>query len=206
MTYIKYQRTLHLPWSPGATSDDKILDNIDCFIGREVVGTFKKDGENTSLYPDYFHARSIDSRHHPSRDWLARFHAEVSYKIPDGWRICGENLYAQHSIAYTDLPSYFMGFSIWNEENVCLDWDTTLMFFEDIGITPVETIYRGIFDEKFFRAFNIGNEEGYVVRLASSFKYDDFQHSVAKYVRKNHVQTDEHWAHSKIIPNGLKHD
>jgi len=203
MTYIKYQRTLHLPWSPGATNDDKVLKNVDHFVGKEVVATFKKDGENTSMYPDYFHARSIDSRHHPSRDWLSRFHASVSYKIPEGWRICGENLYARHSISYENLPSYFMGFSIWDENNVCLDWDTTLMWFEDIGIVPVETIYRGVFNEQFLRRFNIGEEEGYVVRLAGSFHYDEFSTSVAKFVRPHHVQTDEHWFHAKVVPNGL---
>jgi hypothetical protein len=35
--------------------------------------------------------------------------------------------------------------------------------------------------------------EGYVVRLADSFTADNFQHSVAKFVREDHVQTDEQW-------------
>jgi hypothetical protein len=48
------------------------------------------------------------------------------------------------------------------------------------------------------------NEEGYVVRNADKFHYDDFSSNVAKWVRKNHVQTDTHWMHSTIIPNGLK--
>ena len=43
---IKYPRTFHLPWSPGATSDDKMLKSIEHFIGKEVVITEKMDGEN----------------------------------------------------------------------------------------------------------------------------------------------------------------
>ena len=35
--------------------------------------------------------------------------------------------------------------------------------------------------------------EGFVVRNVDSFAYEDFSKNVAKYVRKNHVQTDEHW-------------
>jgi hypothetical protein len=51
--------------------------------------------------------------------------------------------------------------------------------------------------------FDITGKEGYVVRLASSFKFDDFNKSVAKFVRKNHVQTNEHWT-KNWIKNGLK--
>ena len=35
--------------------------------------------------------------------------------------------------------------------------------------------------------------EGVVVRLTSSFPIDDFKYYVCKWVRPNHVQTDEHW-------------
>jgi hypothetical protein len=68
---IKYPRTLHLPWSPGVSSDDRVLHDLSCFTNKEVVVTTKMDGENTTLYADVFHARSIDGRHHSSRDWLA---------------------------------------------------------------------------------------------------------------------------------------
>jgi hypothetical protein len=46
--------------------------------------------------------------------------------------------------------------------------------------------------------------EGYVVRNADGFDYKDFSTNVAKYVRKNHVQTDTHWMHSQVVPNKLK--
>lgn len=35
--------------------------------------------------------------------------------------------------------------------------------------------------------------EGVVVRITDSFKIEDFSKYVCKYVRPNHVQTDEHW-------------
>lgn len=35
--------------------------------------------------------------------------------------------------------------------------------------------------------------EGYVTRNLDSFHINDFDKNVAKCVRKNHVQTDEHW-------------
>jgi len=46
-------------------------------IGREVVVTEKMDGENTTMYCDNIHARSIDGRHHPSRDWVKMTVGEI---------------------------------------------------------------------------------------------------------------------------------
>ena len=42
----KYPRTYHLPWSLGATSDDKILKDTSCFDDKIVIITEKLDGEN----------------------------------------------------------------------------------------------------------------------------------------------------------------
>ena len=54
---------------------------------------------------------------------------------------------------------------------------------------------------------NNGDEcEGYVVRTVSGFSYGDFRKCVAKWVRKGHVTTTNHWRHQKIVANGLKND
>ena len=44
----------------------------------------------------------------------------------------------------------------------------------------------------------------YVIRLTDGFQYNDFKHSVAKFVRENHVQTDKHWMTKQIKANRLK--
>ncbi len=206
MSYIKYPRTPHLPWSPGASSDDVRILNTDVFQQREVIVTEKMDGENTTLYCDHIHARSIDSRHHPSRDWVKRWHNTIAHDIPQGWRICGENLYAQHSVVYQQLTSYFYGFSLWDEQNQCLSWADTLEWFALLSINSPPVLYQGIWDEATIRAIHIDAEamEGYVVRLAAAFAYEDFARSVAKWVRPHHVQTDQHWMFAEIIPNGLQ--
>ena len=207
----KYPRTYHVPWSLGSSSDDKFIPSMDIFEGIEVVVTEKMDGENTSLYNDYLHARSLNTRYHVSRDWVKLFHANMQFNIPEGWRICGENMFAKHSIAYEDLPSYFLGFSIWNENNLCLGWDETLDFFELLDVSPVKEVWRGIYDEKTIKEFtleqnkiNSDSIEGFVIRKADSFHYNDFKNSLVKFVRENHVQTDQHWTKQKITPNTLK--
>lgn len=205
----KYPRTFHLPWSQGRSDDDKVLKSIEHFQGKQVVVTVKMDGENTSLYHDgYSHARSIDSANHESRNWVKRWWQERCYELPEGWRVCGENLYARHSIAYDDLPSYFMGFSIWGDDGYCRSWLETLEWFQEIlDIEPVRTIWEGVFDEDQIRnlesRLDPSKDEGYVVRLAQDFNYNEFGTSVAKWVRKDHVATEKHWMHSQVIPNKL---
>lgn len=205
---IKYPRTPHLPWSPGRTNDDRVLPDTKHFEGKEVEVSIKYDGENSTLYNNYIHARSLDSRDHESRHWLKSFHAQVKNQIPEGWRICGENLFAQHSICYENLESYFLAFSIWDDRNVCLSYDDTTEFCIEFGISQVTTIFRGDWrDEKFntdiFKDL-YPEHEGYVVRLVDEFKFEDFGKSVAKYVRINHVQTDKHWMYKKVIQNKLR--
>lgn len=199
---LKYPRTCHLPWSKGATSDDKILNSVKQFEGKEIVVTEKYDGENCTMYNDYIHARSLDSKNHPSRDWVKKFHSEIKHEIPEGFRICGENMFARHSIYYESLPSYFLCFSIWDGEK-CLNWDETVEYAKMLNLQMVNVIYRGIWDEDIIKNIVINEEkqEGYVVRNASSFLYDEFKDNVAKYVRENHVDTDEHWMYSAIVPN-----
>lgn len=63
----KYPRTLHLPQSLSVTSDDKVHKSLDQFDVKEVVITEKLDGENTTIYCEGTHARSIDGRYHSSR-------------------------------------------------------------------------------------------------------------------------------------------
>lgn len=209
MIYTKYPRTFHLPWSPGRTTDDKVLTSIAHFEGKRVIASIKMDGENCTAYSDgHVHARSIDSAGGTDRAWVKTFlNQNVCFNLPSGWRICGENLWARHSIAYDELESFFLGFSLWTEENICLSWDETIEFFKDLNVKPVKVIHDGIFDEEVLRnlhkTLDPSKDEGYVVRLADSFAYEDFGKSVAKFVRANHVQTDKHWRHSEIKPNKM---
>jgi hypothetical protein len=87
---VPYPRTPHLPWSPGASSDDVRVADPAGLRGAEVVVTEKLDGENTTLYRDGLHARSPDSAHHPSRAWVKALQGRIGPAIPPGWRVCGE--------------------------------------------------------------------------------------------------------------------
>lgn len=205
---VKYPRTYHLPFSLGISSDDKILKKTSIFENKRVIATEKMDGENTTIYTNAFHARSIDSRSHPSRNMIAKLQGEIGYKIPEKWRICGENLFAQHSISYNELESYFLAFSVWNEDNICLSWDETTKFLKSLDLNHPKVLFDDIWNEneikKLSNSLDFNKQEGFVIRIAESFKYEDFSNSVAKFVRKNHVNTDTHWMHKEIKPNKLQ--
>jgi len=206
---VKACKTMHLKSSPGIHKDDRVMRNYQGFEGQEVVVGVKMDGENTMMYSDYIHARSIDGRGHPSRSWVKQFHAQIQGDIPERWRINGENVYAQHSIAYDSLETYFYGFAIWNEFNVRLDWDDMLMWFDLLGITPVRQLYRGPWDEKIINSLHkdldLTKDEGFVVTTVKGFKFSEYHQKVAKWVREGHVQTNKHWMHGQpVIPNKLK--
>lgn len=207
-SHVKYPRTWHLPWSLGATDDDRIHRDLSGFIGQEMIVTEKMDGENTSLYADHYHARSIDSNSHPSQSWARAFHARMAFNIPPGWRVCAENLYARHSIGYPDLAAFLLVFSIWDETNRCLSWDDTLQWCELLDLKAVPTLWRGLWDERQIRALhqplrNGRASEGYVVRATRSFAFPEFRRVVGKYVREGHVATTHHWKAQGVVPNQI---
>lgn len=202
--HVRYPRTPHLPWSPGATPDDVRAGDLSGLRGREVVVTEKLDGENTTLYADGVHARSLDSAHHPSRTWVKALQGRIGGRIPAGWRVCGENLFARHSIEYKELDSWFYGFSVWDGDN-CLDWDRTVRFLRQVGVPVPPVLWRGIFDERALRALRLdaARQEGYVVRAVDEFSREEFGGRVAKWVRSAHVQSDTHWMHAAVVENEL---
>ena len=208
---IKYPHTYHLPFSQGLQNDDKRMEDEHCFDGKDIAITIKMDGENTTMYRDGMHARSLYAMSHPSQHWVKAYHASIAHLIPEGWRICGENLYARHSIVYEELESFFQVFSIWDENNVCLDLDSTLYFCSENGLHHVEVVDKihgfEYHEMKAIEAvYNLEvqlGHEGIVVRNLSRYPFSDFQNNVAKAVRKGHVQTDEHWTKT-WVPNKLR--
>lgn len=198
----KYPSTRYLEWSPEKHREDRYHPDESHFEGREVVVTEKMDGENLNIYPDgSWHARSINTDYHPTREWAGRIAGEVGYKLPDGWRVAAENLYGTHSIKYTDLRSYVQVFAIFDEEGRVISWDETAAWCELLDLEHVPVLWRGQFDrncisswtEEDVREMAGRKAEGYVMRVRDSFPKEQFEYNFGKWVRENHVQTDEDW-------------
>lgn len=211
LEYVKYSRTYHLPTSPNLQNDDRQHKNVDALFQEPIIASIKMDGECTTLYSDYNHARSIDSKHHESRSWLKALHGRIAHEIPKGWRICGENLFAKHSIHYQHLKDFFYVFSIWDEKNEALSWEDTLAYCDILGLHTVPVFHAGISCESLvqqeFDKYCLScpdKVEGYVVRRAGKIPYQMFRKYTAKWVRAGHVETDEFWMTKPVIPNKLE--
>lgn len=217
---MKYPRTYHLPFSPGATSDDKKIPwDFDwfgqMFAGKEVVISEKLDGENSCFTHFDVYSRSHGA---PTRSpWSRNLWANdgLLWKIKDfiaeDEQVFGENLFGIHSIEYDKLPAYFFIFAIKNDDR-WYSWDEIEEYAKMIDVPTVPVIFRGILKDA-QQLENICNQvisnpshfgktaEGCVIRIADSFPvYDEgqfaFPQNVAKFVRPNHVQTDTHWTNN----------
>lgn len=190
--------------------DLTIKDNHNFFANGILV-------HNCSIYHNgYFHARSIDGNGHSSQDWLKKYIQSWCYLIPTNWRVCGENLFAKHSIQYEfkNEKELFQVFGVYDNQNNCLSWDDVVNFCKEMNILTVPIIYIGKYDkDKILEAFNLyqknaeecGQEvEGFVVRNFEKFSYDSFSQNVGKFVRNGHVQTDQHWRTNWIKNKILK--
>ena len=207
----KYFRTYHLPWSEGATKDDKILSpqSLHVLISEPLVITEKLDGSNICLTKDACYARShANVPAHQSFDMLKQIHGEKKYMIPAGYSLFGEYVYAVHSIKYTELDSYIYLFGVRKDRTgYWLPFEAVRGIAFMLGLKAVpklatvnwaDTVHlEGTVRELMWNKSVFGGErEGVVVRVAGGFTNPDW--AIAKFVRANHVQTDEHWTDKPV--------
>ena len=201
----KYNRTYHLNWSPGATSDDKISNSIDNLIGIDIVITEKLDGENCGMTNDGVYARShaTFTTSAWSREVRQIHDIKVRGQLEDNVYLFGENMEGIHSIEYSNLKSYFYLFGV-RDNNIWIPWQSVeeYAYLLDLELAPVlfkgkvnsEKELKDIVNDLVNKPSELGGErEGIVVRNAGLFNNDDFKDNVMKWVRANHVTTDEHW-------------
>ncbi|WP_067507840.1 RNA ligase family protein [Actinoplanes sp. TFC3] len=194
----KYPRTFHLPDSPGASSDDKVQADLSWLDG-ELVVTEKLDGGNLTFTRDAMYARSLDSGTNAWDVPAKALWAMTAYRIPDDWRVCGESMWAQRSIAYAELPGVFIVFGIWDETNTLLGWDDTVDWAQRLELPVVPVLYRGGSLSEARAAWSLRHSpetsEGFVVRSAGRIPADEFSVKVLKWVRPQHVRTEASWRH-----------
>lgn len=205
---MKYPRTFHLPFSPEIHSDDKTISDKDVlhFINKDIVITEKLDWWNTCMNKDWVFARShSEIASHRSFDTIKSIWAEMKENIPDGVSIYGENLTGIHSIEYTDLKSYIYLFSVLKDNETFLWWQDIELLASKLNIPTVPVKFKGQFksvnelkkflDSEILKPSILGwNCEWFVIRAANQFDIEDTWKSIVKYVRKGHVQTDQHWS------------
>lgn len=212
-TSDKYGRTYHYPFSPGVKNDDRINHEWQSACGRDIVMTEKLDGENTCISQFGLYARSHSA---PTQNPWARHLLPLWERLRNqlgDLELFGENLYAVHSIEYMNLDSHFYLFGVRDAGKMWLSWEETKFWAGVLELPVVPVLFEGRTDtavehERLVKSIASGRGsmepvnahggtptvmEGLVTRPAASFAVGDFSSLVSKYVRKDHVSTDEHW-------------
>lgn len=195
---------MHLPWSPGTTSDDRISPSVESLLNRELVLTEKLDGENSGMDERFVYARSHAAPTiSPWSSMVRQLHQILKFDIEPGVFLFGENMEGIHSIEYQNLTSPFYLFGI-RKDTTWLAWQVVENYAYLLDIPTVPVLHKG----KFSTAKELqeatehltqqesslgGKREGIVVRLAEAFEDENFSTSLMKWVRKGHVTTDTHW-------------
>lgn len=200
----KYNRSNHLYFSPNLQNDDRMAETIEPLLNCEVIVSEKLDGSNTCLTNQSCFGRSHAAPTNNPWDVKVReLHSILKHSISEGMWLFGEGMEAIHSIQYSNLTSVFYLFNI-KIENKWLSWQEVEDYAYLLDIPTVPVLFKGIFKtEKELKDTIIklaqqpsalgGEREGIVIRVADEFEDQNFSTYLQKYVRSNHVRTDEHW-------------
>jgi hypothetical protein len=202
----KYPSSPHWPWSQQVHKDDRYHQDPEWFVGREVGISEKLDGGNTCLNAGEVYARSTGQP--ATQGWFAmvkKHHVWKTSHIDPSISIYGEDLYGVHSITYDALKEdeTFRVFNV-REGDEWMSLEHREAFVRVFGFLTVPQLFRGTFQsvkeitqwfEHHIKEPSVLGpvREGFVLQVTDRFHNDTFAQNVAKYVRANHVQTDEHW-------------
>lgn len=212
---MKFPSIPYLTTSPCFWFENEVSSlDPEVFTSHPIVVTVKMDGSNVQLTRNHVAARNGKTADHPSFNALKSLHAVLRYRIPKLFTVFGEWLFVKHSIKYEGdlaLPSYLMIFAIydtarnswysWQDvENIAVWLEVpTVPVVAKLEITSPEKT-RSFLQAKAEEVIAQGHE-GIVVRRAEGFLGEHLHECTAKYVRENHVQTDEHWKLRPIEKN-----
>jgi len=212
----KYPSTPHFQFSPCIQSDDVVskvsVDSAFANGQTRVVVTEKLDGGNCCLKGGMVFGRTHSQEAtHWSFGAIKTAYASMQACYPEVFeeygdlQLFGENMQAVHSIEYDRLHGVFFLFAA-KAGGEWMSWDEVCEIARRLRIPTVPVVFDGVFEnleqlEQLLRAeaaklSRVSSEvpgEGFVVRIASRFTDECFERSLSKYVRENHIQTDENW-------------
>jgi hypothetical protein len=178
-------------------------------------------------------ARNGRDANHESFDHLKQeyWNRNVYENLPEHLQVFGENMYACHSIHYgcdgchdernqrPPVSDVFLVFGVYDTRyDLWLSWPETERVADEIGFPTAPVIKRSQTDLPAFEderrfvesmkelAESVVDDghEGIIVRSKYPFHYGQFETKLGKYVRPNHVQTDEHWSHQDTTRNEVQ--
>lgn len=220
--FFRFPHTPHLAWlAPGRPRADKVLGATAAraFLSGDVIVEEKVDGANLGLSADengvlraqnrghYLDLEALTGQWKPLKGWLAPRRDALAEVLAPGLVLFGEWAYAVHSVHYTRLPDWFLGFDVL-DRNTGAFWSVERrnMLARSLGIAVVPLLGSGRFDLRGVQrllgksALSDGPAEGVYVRREEGGVLVER----AKLVRAEFVQAiDQHWSKRRLQTNRL---
>lgn len=219
--FFKFPSTPHLTvLGTGSVRDDKVFSQQerDAFLKHEVIVEEKIDGANLGISFDGSGAVHVQNRGdflskpYPGQwkkleSWLESNLNFLFDVLHDQYILFGEWCFARHSVEYDDLPSWFLGFDIYDRASghflSCAMRNHLLM---QMRICRTPLLGRGRFTfqdlQLFFKPSCFGKKPSEGIYLRHD--QDEWLAARAKLVRPEFVQAiDVHWSRAGITPNKL---
>ena len=219
--FIKFPSTPHLAVLPGVTvREDKVLNIQEqyAFLSHTLTVEEKIDGANLGLsfdqngniraqnrggyipFPYAGQWKKLDA-------WLSS-HLDLFFEVlADRYILFGEWCYAKHSVIYTKLPDWFLGFDIFDRNTrKFLSTEKRNSVFASLGIIAVPFLGTGTFSVDDLVEMLATSKFGDNPAEGLYLRYDKgtWLQERCKLVRASFVQSvHKHWSRSTIIPNRL---
>lgn len=220
MEFYKFPRTPHLLVMPGVSvRDDKVMtpQESDAFLSSPVIVEEKVDGANIGISFNESGELKFQNRgnyvthtSHPQfkllTEWGYNRYELLRNAIGDQFIVFGEWCYLAHSIRYSRLPDWFIGFDVFEKSTQrFLSVERRNAIMQVCQISSVPLIFQGRTDKIALSNLlntpsKLGDEpiEGIYIRNES----EGYLQNRAKIVRADFIQTiDTHWMHKKIEYN-----
>lgn len=147
---ITYPKTKHLRGSKGVYEDDQTL--LSELEGYHVVIEEKLDGSEVSIHFGSWDNLVARHRNNPTLGqefdqfwpWVFERANDLYERLKSRYVLFGEWLYAKHTVFYDRLPSYFMAYDIYDQEEE--RWLTTaarLDLLDGLDIHHVPVLFEG---------------------------------------------------------------
>ncbi len=219
MDFFKFPRTPHLFVLPNVSiRDDKVMSENEAveFLEMPIIIEEKADGANLGIS---FHENEIKFQNRgnyvvpgshpqfdPLWDWAYKRFDLFKKQLGSRYILFGEWCYLKHSIHYTQLPDWFLGFDIYDRQaNLFLSVEKRNIFFTICQIEPIPHIYKGLIEKKALidllkttSKLYSGPVEGLYLRHEAGA----FLKQRAKIVRTDFIQEiEEHWSKGPLVKN-----
>jgi hypothetical protein len=220
--FLKFPHTPHLAWlAAGQPRDDKVLspDGAARFLNGDVVVEEKVDGANVGFSVEHgnvvaqsrgeYIRRPAHPQFSPLWPWLAGHQAAMKEALDKDLVLFGEWCFAVHSVRYSALPDWFVGFDVY-DRRVRRFWPAARRneLLRAIGLLSVPELGRGHFhirDLTLLLSQDSSRFGGPIEGLYLRQEEDGWLDHRAKLVRAEFVQSiGEHWSNRPVERNHLK--